>query len=132
MEILYDQKNIESKLHDLTKRLNKYCDRKQIKRLGTFTLMFNEEEGRNIEYVRNITAEEMPGDPAVHDKDSHWYSSSYDSIHWPHTGFISSGGITYLPLLISDLAEWLIESPYLDGIHYKTFFEHFEELLNNY
>ena len=121
-------KYIEKKLEELEKKLKKHCTQNNLKRIGSFTFMFNEEDGRNIGYVRDMDLKEMGWTMNFYDKNSQDYNPEHDQIKWPYTGFIQ--GVAEEPISIPDLAKWLKNSPYLEKPSplRKNFINYFEEL----
>ena len=61
MENSDDINDIEKKLHRLEAKLKKHCIENNLEEIGSFTFMFNEEEGRNVRYIKDMEMEEMGG-----------------------------------------------------------------------
>jgi len=121
---------IENKLEKLGAHLREHCTRNNLNRIGSFLLMFNEEQGENISYVKDMGMAEMGWTMNFYDKTSQHYRSKHDGIEWPYSGFVR--GVVGEPILISHLAEWLERSPYLEEPSplRKNFVMFYEELIH--
>jgi len=124
-----DIRDIENELKNLGSRVRKHCTKCNLRRIGTFTFMFNEAEGQNICYVKDMEMAEMGWTMNFYNKKSQHYRPDHDYIEWPYTGFVR--GVAEEPISISLLAEWLKKSPYLETASplRKNFITFFEELI---
>ena len=124
-----NNKTVEKKLEELKKKLQKHCTQNNLKRIGSFTFMFNEEDGRNIGYVADMDIKKLGREIDFYDRSSPDYNPEHDDIKWPYTGFIQ--GVAEAPISIHDLAIWLKNSPYLEKSSplRKNFINYFEELV---
>ena len=50
---------IEDELEILEEKLSKYCVQNNLKYIGSFTVMSNEEEGQNVRYAKDMDMSEM-------------------------------------------------------------------------
>lgn len=130
MEKSNDVNHIEKKLHRLEAKLKKHCIENNLEEIGSFTFMFNEEDGRNVKYVKDMEMAQIGREADFYDKNSPNYDHRYDNIQWPYTGFIQ--GVGEIPILIPDLVRWLEKSPYMkDSALGKSFIRYFEDVIEH-
>lgn len=105
---------IENKKYESMKRITKLeqklktdCARKNLKEIGGFTIMFDDESGRTIRFVEEMRIEGTGGMKELYDKDSEYFNIKYEHIEWPYTGFVQGNILGWYPISIPRLVEWL-------------------------
>lgn len=95
------------KIKDLKEQLKEVCIRDNLKDIGSFTIMFDEENGRNIEFVKDMLIECTGGMREFYDRDSEYFNPEYGNINWPYTGFVQGNMAGWNPISEVRIIEWL-------------------------
>lgn len=109
------------KLRKLEETLLNECMRNNLNWIGSFTIMFDNEEGRNIRYVKDMSLESTGFMKEFYDKRSASCDPEYGNIDWPYTGFVQGDIGGWMPITISRLVEWLEGSGYSVERFIETF-----------
>lgn len=116
-----------NKIEDLEQRLKEKCISDKLHHIGNFTIMFNEEEGKSIIYVKDMSIETTGGMEERYDKNSEYFNPEYKDIGWPYTGFVhGKPALGWLPISGTRILRWL------DKFYYKfdEFAQEFEKTLS--
>lgn len=100
------------KITKLEQKLKNECAKKNRKETGGFTIMFDEESGRTIEFVKKMPLECTGGMEELYDKDSEYFNAKYRDVEWPYTGFVQGNIMGWYPISKPRLAEWLTKYGY--------------------
>lgn len=100
------------KITKLEEVLANECTRKNRKEIGRFTVMFDEESGRSVKFVKKMPLECTGGMEELYDRDSKSFNDKYRDVEWPYTGYVQGNIMGWYPISIPRLAEWLTKYGY--------------------
>ena len=100
------------KIKNLEEELRNECIKNNLKEISGFTIMFDDENGRTILYMKDMPIEFTGGMKEFYDINSESFDSKYGNIDWPYTGFVQGHILGWMPISIPRLFEWLDDSVY--------------------
>lgn len=99
-----------AKLRRLEEELRYKCIENNLTEIGDFVFMFDNENGRNICFMKDMPIEWAQSMREFYDKNSPTFMRKYEDIEWPYTGFVQGNISGWNPISTERLAEWLENS----------------------
>ena len=98
------------KIEELEKRILKRSIENHTTEEGGFTVRFDDERGRNVMYVRDMSIKYTGMEKEYYDKNSPLFNPINKEIKWPYTGFVKGNILGWVPISIPVLVNFL-ENP---------------------
>ena len=101
-------------LRKLKRDLGEECIKRNLRESGSFTIMFDEEQGRAIRFVRDMPIDATGSMKEFYSRNWPIPNPKYWMIHWPYTGFVQGDMAGWNPISEVRIVEWL------NKYHYKV------------